>query len=830
MTDPDAPNSNAGQPDPQNPDNRERMLAQAIAEFLDLQAEQENVELEEFCLRHPELEPDLRTELNAILDIDATLQDATAAAPAAEPLPERLSGHKILGLIGSGGMGRVLLAYDEGLDRKVAIKILSPRYLNNALVRARFMQEARAMAQLSHPNIVRIYNLGQPDEIPHFVMEYVAGVPLVQAAQALPLEQKAELMLKVLSAVEFLHQNQIIHRDLKPGNILVGPDLEPKLLDFGLAHQLEPSLTRLTQAGEVMGTPDYFSPEQARAEASLDARSDVFSLGAILYELLTGNVPFRGENLVEQVQRICERDPILPRRINSTVPGDLQNICLKALEKNPSDRYSSAGEMARDMERYLADEAILANPTTYSRIMAGKVDQHLRELKGWQQDRILSWYEFDAFRRLYDRLTEREDAWILEVRRISMSQVTLYLGAWVSVVAAGLVLLFHYAGLSGTPAVLLIAAAAAPIAWIGMRRWRREQKRIALAFLLAFCLLLPTGMLIAMKEWRLLTHFSQGKKELEFFAGLEMFSETSTEIVIAKDGRETAKSTSIFRGPTNAQLWWALFLSLPSYVWFRRFTKASVFSLVFSVMAALLCMVTLMRMGMLEWLEKDPGQAYFRMIWIALLFFAVAVVLERRRCLGDSRYFYPIAVLFTFVALSGVAGYHKPLHNWLAAAWPRTRGQIEYFFITNAAIYLALQNLSEIYGSPQMRSVAKAFRFVIPGHVLTSLLLLGLAASSRWEEALDRVDLKHEARFFEIVLPAVACLFVFGSVPKQMKNFFVTGLLFLAIGIGRLQHDLFKERPIWPISLLAAGFLLMVFAANYTPIKLSLIRLFRRRR
>jgi hypothetical protein len=232
----------------------------------------------------------------------------------------------------------------------------------------------------------------------------------------------------------------------------------------------------------------------------------------------------------------------------------------------------------------------------------------------------------------------------------------------------------------------------------------------------------------------------------------------------------------------------------------------------------------------LEWLESDPGQAYFRMIWIALLFFVVAVVLERMRCSGDSRYFYPIAVLFTFLALSGVAGYHKPFHSWLAAAWPRTRGQIEYFFIINAAVYLSLQNLSELYGSPQMRSVAKAFRFVIPGHVMTSLLLLGLAASSRWEEALDRIDLKHEARFFEIVLPAVACLFVFGSVPKQMKNFFVTGLLFLAIGIVRLQHDLFKERPVWPISLLAAGFLLMVFAANYTPIKLSLIRLFRRRR
>ncbi len=824
-TSPEAHCSNA-----QQSDAHEHALAQAVSEYLDLQAGEETVNLEEFCRRHPELGLELRTELEALLDIDGMLQNPfPKAQEVTEPLPERLSGHKVLGLIGSGGMGSVLLAYDEGLGRKVAIKILSPRCLQNEALRLRFMQEARAMAQLSHPNIVRIYNLGQPDEIPHFVMEYITGEPLIEAARALTLGQKTELMLKVISAVEFLHRSQIIHRDLKPGNILVSPDLEPKLLDFGLARQAEISAARITRAGEVMGTPDYLSPEQARADASLDARSDVFSLGAILYELLTGTVPFRGETLAGQIRQICEGDPVLPRRINSAIPGDLQNICLKALEKDPSERYSSAAEMARDVERFLAGEAVLASPTSYSRIMAGKVEQHVRELSGWQQDRILSWYEFDAFRRLYDRLIEREDAWILEVRRLSMSQVTLYLGAWVSVVAAALVLLFHFVGLSGTPAVLLVAATTTPIAWIGLRCWKVQQKRIAVAFLLAFCLLLPTTMLVAMKEWRLLTHFSQGKKDLEFFARFEAFNETARESVRGQDGRVTEKGISIFKGPTNAQLWWALLLSLPAYLWLRRFTRATVFSLVFSVIAALFCIVTLLRMGMLEWLETDPGRAYFRMIPFAVLFFVAAAWIENRRRPGDSRYFYPVAVLFTFVALSGVAGFHRPFRDWLKWAWPRTHGQPEYFFILNAAIYLSLQSLSEWFGSPQMRSVAKAFRFVIPGHVLTSLLLLGLSASQRWEEALDRTDFKQEARFFEIILPIAACLFVFGSVPKQMKNFFVTGLLFLAIGIGRLQQGLFRERPVWPIGLLASSFVLMIIAANYTPIKLFLIRLFRRK-
>jgi len=777
--------------------DREQLIANAVAAYADLRLRGETVDPDAYGRDYPELDPELREQLLALDEIDTVLGpiEATCVNQAPE-LPERLSGHKILSEIGAGGMGRVLLAFDEGLGRKVAVKTLSPRYAHNPKLRERFMREARALARLDHPNVVRIYNLGGANEEPHFVMEYIEGASLTEAARRLGLSQKIDLMLKVILTVDFLHQRRMIHRDLKPGNILVGHDLEPKVLDFGLAAQFDVLGERLTQAGEIMGTPDYFSPEQAQGSAPLDARSDIFSLGAILYELITGATPFRGDSMRDQIRLICERDPELPRRINSAIPGELQNVCMKALEKDPSQRYQSAREMADDLARLLAGEPVLALPSSYARMIAGKVEQHLRELGGWRQDRVLSEQEFDSFRKLYDRLIDREDAWIMEVRRLSFSQVSLYLGAWLLVTGAALIALFRYLGLSGAASVVLASGATISACYSGINIWRRGRQRIGVAFLLAFCLLAPTLLVIAMNEWGIFSALTRGREDLELYHLFPVFKRT-----------------------TNARLWWAVLLSLPAYLWLRRFTRSSVFSLVIAVMAALLGLVTLLRMGLIEWLDADPGKVYFHLIPIAVVFFAAGLAIERSGFPSDSRYFYPIAVGFTLIALSGVAAFHQPYAKWLQSVAPVTRAQVEYLFIINALIYLALQYVCERVSSPQTRWVAKSFRFFIPGHVMASLLLLGLTASDLWEKSPANNSLRLEARLFEVLLPLVACLFVFSSVVKQMKNFFVTGLLFLGIGIVRLQQDLFRDRAAWPLALLVIGFLLMLAAANHDSIK-----------
>jgi serine/threonine protein kinase len=786
---------------------RERAVAEALAAYLDHIAREETVEIDAFCKTRPGLADELRPLLESLQGMDGpALSDGPGwGSEEAERLPERLSGHKILGEIGAGGMGRVLLGHDERLNRKIAIKILGGRYRKEESVKTRFMHEARALAQISHPNIVHIFSLGPPEELPHFVMELVEGTSLVEAGRALTLTQKAELMRKVALAADFLHEHHVIHRDLKPTNILVSADLEPKILDFGLAQRLESDGRRVTGPGEIMGTPDYFSPEHTMPGSRFDPRSDVFSLGTILYELLTGSTPFHGETFGEQVRLIREQEPILPRRRNPEIPGDLQDVCLKALEKKPENRYASAREMADDLERFLAGEKVHAVPTAYSSLMSGKIEQHLRELEGWREEEIVSEHEYEALRKDYGRLVEREDAWILNARKLSLPQVSLYLGAWILTVGAALLFLFQFVDLSGTLGVLVVAGVAALMTDRGLRLWKSGQLRVGIAYLLAFCLLLPIVLLVAFGAYHLFAKAAANPK-------WELLGHIS----------------KTFKQTTNAQIWWAVILSLPAYVWLRRFTKSSVFSLVFAVMGAWLWMVTLLRMGLLEWIDSDPGKIYFRLIPAALLFFAMALAVEWRQMPNDSRYFYPIAVVFTFGALSGLASDHKPYQEWLEKMWPWTRGQIEYLFIINAVIYLLLEVLCARFSVSQMRAVGKVFRFAIPGHVLTSLWFLGLEATDRWQHQLDDLSMKREARVFEVLLPVAALVFVYGSIRKQMKNYFVVGMLFLAIGLVRLQEDIFEQRSRWPMLLLILGSLLMVTATRYSAIKMALARMVRR--
>lgn len=266
--------------------------------------------------------------------------------------------------IGRGGMGVVYRARQKSLDRTVAIKmILSSHLASDDQVR-RFQAEAKAAAGLSHPNIVSVYEVGVAHGQHYFAMQYVPGRSLAQWINAddFDLETGLRMLVSIARAVDHLHQHGIVHRDLKPSNILIDPQGQPYVTDFGLAKMFAAD-SQQTATGLIAGTPSYMAPEQAwPGTAPIGPASDVYSLGAILYELLTGQPPFREDNPLDTLLSLRSREPILPRRLNPRVPPAVEVICLKCLEKSPQRRYPTANALATDLEHYFKGEQLEARP------------------------------------------------------------------------------------------------------------------------------------------------------------------------------------------------------------------------------------------------------------------------------------------------------------------------------------------------------------------------------------------------------------------------------------------------------------------------------------
>jgi beta-lactam-binding protein with PASTA domain/tRNA A-37 threonylcarbamoyl transferase component Bud32 len=256
--------------------------------------------------------------------------------------------YRILRKLGSGGMANVYLAEDEELGRRVAIKILNDRYANDELFIERFRREAKSAAGLSHPNIVSIYDRGEAEGTYYIAMEVIEGrslKELILTRGPLPIGQALAYTLEILEAMRFAHRHGIIHRDVKPHNILIGERL--KVTDFGIARA---GASQMTEAGSIMGTAQYLSPEQARG-APVTASSDLYSVGIVLYEMLTGKVPFNGDSAIEIAMKHLNELPKPPSKIRPEIPEDLDHVVLRALAKAPEDRYQTAEEFAEDLHR-----------------------------------------------------------------------------------------------------------------------------------------------------------------------------------------------------------------------------------------------------------------------------------------------------------------------------------------------------------------------------------------------------------------------------------------------------------------------------------------------
>lgn len=365
-------------------DPRAERIGELLNEFLDRTQGGEALSVDAFVSSYPDYADELRRHLDGLKILrglgGSSGDDATRLVDPGKPgsgsfgararragedlvLPE-LEGYEIVREIGRGGMGVVYKAIQRSTKRAVALKVLLEGPFASEAARKRFEREIELAAQLRHANIIPIYDSGRSSGRMYYAMEYVHGRPLIEYVRTsgCNVNEKLRLYLKICSALQHAHLRSVVHRDLKPGNILVDGDGEPRVHDFGLAKLGGVQDMGMSVTAQIVGTPAYMAPEQVAGDpTAIDARTDVYSLGVILFELLTQKMPYPTDvSLGEVLNNINRAEPLRPSKVNKSIRGDLETIVLKALSKRKDERYQSVAELSQDIERYLAGEPIHA--------------------------------------------------------------------------------------------------------------------------------------------------------------------------------------------------------------------------------------------------------------------------------------------------------------------------------------------------------------------------------------------------------------------------------------------------------------------------------------
>lgn len=380
-------------PEPIN-DAREQEFANLLTSLMDSMAAGTILNLEETCEANPEFADELRELWGTIVVTNAAgsksqlgIGDDSDTPAHTLSLPYDLGDYVLHKEIGRGGMGIVYRASRKSDNRTVAVKMILSGDFASEAERQRFYAEANAAAQLDHPQIATIYEIGQHQGMPFYCMQYIEGQTLSQRLTSgpLPTRRASAMLQKICDAIQYAHQQGVLHRDIKPSNILIDEDGQPFIVDFGLAKQTS-SQNTLTKSGAILGTPSYMSPEQAAgARSQVDAATDIYALGAMLYHMITGRPPFVGESPVDTLLMVIEQDPINPRVLNPRIHRDLEGIVLRCLQKPKDLRYVSAQGLSEDLAAFQNGQPVSAREGRFAQLVGNLLREthHAGVLENW---------------------------------------------------------------------------------------------------------------------------------------------------------------------------------------------------------------------------------------------------------------------------------------------------------------------------------------------------------------------------------------------------------------------------------------------------------------
>jgi predicted Ser/Thr protein kinase len=704
-----------------------------------------------------------------------------------------LAGYRPVGRLGEGAHGVVYKAEQEGTGKTVAVKVLSPTLCEDPAARQRFAEEADRTRQLNVPGLARVLDARLDHQPPFFVMELVEGKPADVALAGAPPERIAKVFCGICSLLDQPHAAGIIHCDLKPGNVLIRANDSPVLLDFGMAMLQGDRLTAKTSSTSVLGTPAFLAPEVIQG-ARRGPYTDLYSLGVLLFKVLTGREPFVGESVHQIIQAHLHEDPPLPAVLQPDVADGLQRVCLKALEKNPADRYQSASEMAADLERFLRGEVVRTRPSVYDNLLFHRVQQHVAQIEEWSRSGLMSREETHRLLGAYEGLQRRGLPAVMEGRLFRLWQTWVYLGGWAVVNGALLWLVQHWSELTRAGKLLLGSVPALTGFALAGAMWRLERFRLSFVALIVGVLAVPLLTGVWLYEFKVAAGVPEDRLKFEVFHDtVDSTRITNEQLLIAALATLTVAGAVMFFTRTtthSGQTLMALVLSYGSgLLWYslRPHIEAEEWATIGLKCLPLLGIVC----AVAHWLLIHPERQYQASPWV---YFAALLAM---------------AMLYA-VSLHG-------LKEWTKLAEEIRKPGSFLLLALAGVVQTALGLLARAYLRHRCRLATLALVFVGLVTALTGLTLAGWEGTwpaNWWSPPVfgKPVPVAHLSLLLaSLAITLLACRY-------QMFAFLLVGLTGLAGSVHVLGYLYFEKTASWPKAMMLVG-TVCFFAALYLELR-----------